>query len=60
MATTPARTRTTWSANAATKVLRQKHEDVLEFCYRPGKCHKDYQVVALSKNLSVEKGENVR
>ncbi|MGH9189448.1 MAG: IS1380 family transposase [Acidimicrobiales bacterium] len=41
------------------KVLRQKHEDVVEFSYRPGKCHRDYRVVALRKNISVERGENV-
>jgi hypothetical protein len=32
---------------------------VVEFSYRPGKCKKDYRVVALRKNLSVERGENV-
>jgi hypothetical protein len=41
------------------KVLRQTHEDVYEFSYRPGKCNKDYLVVALRKNLSVERGEAV-
>jgi hypothetical protein len=41
------------------KVLRQKAEDVVEFSYRPGNCKKDYRVVALRKNLSVERGENV-
>ncbi|MGH9044239.1 MAG: IS1380 family transposase, partial [Acidimicrobiales bacterium] len=41
------------------KVLRTKAEDVVEFNYRPGKCKKDYRVVALRKNLSVERGENV-
>ena len=41
------------------KVLRQKHEDVFEFTYRPGKCKKDYRVVALRKNLSVERAEAV-
>ena len=41
------------------KVLRQKHEDVFEFTYRPGKCKKDYRVVVLRKNLSVERGEAV-
>jgi len=43
----------------AYKVLRQKAEDVVEFSYRPGKCRRDYRVVALRKNLSVERGENV-
>jgi Transposase DDE domain group 1 len=41
------------------KVLRQKAEDVVEFSYRPTKCRRDYRVVALRKNLSVERGENV-
>ncbi|MDP9402471.1 MAG: transposase [Actinomycetota bacterium] len=41
------------------KVLRQKNEEVVEFSYRPGKCHKDYRVVALRKNISVERGHNV-
>jgi hypothetical protein len=41
------------------KVLRQKHEDVFEFSYRPGKCKRDYRVVVLRKNLSVERGEAV-
>src|SRR6185312_7604679 len=41
------------------KVLRQKTEDVVEFSYRPGACERDYRVVALRKNISVERGENV-
>jgi hypothetical protein len=41
------------------KVLRQKRQDVVEFYYRPGKCKKDYRVVALRKDLSVERGEEV-
>ena len=41
------------------KVLRQKAEDVVEFSYRPGKCTRDYRVVALRKNISVERGDNV-
>jgi hypothetical protein len=41
------------------KVLRQRHEDVTEFTYRPGRCKKDYRVVALRKNISVERGDNV-
>jgi len=41
------------------KVMRQKAEDVVELSYRPGKCKRDYRVVALRKNLSVERGENV-
>jgi DDE family transposase len=41
------------------KVLRPAAEDVVEFSYRPGKCKRDYRVVALRKNISVERGENV-
>lgn len=41
------------------KTLRQKGEDVVEFSYRPGRCKRDYRVVALRKNLSVERGDNV-
>jgi hypothetical protein len=41
------------------KVLRQKRQDVVEFSYRPGNCKKDYRIVALRKNLSVERGEDV-
>ena len=41
------------------KKIRTTAEDVVEFDYRPGNCNKDYRVVALRKNLSVEKGDNV-
>ena len=41
------------------KVLRQTAQDVVEFDYRPGNCDRDYRVVALRKNISVERGENV-
>ena len=41
------------------KVLRQAAEDVVEFSYRPRKCKHDYRVIALRKNISVERGENV-
>lgn len=41
------------------KTLRTKSEDVVEFDYKPGKCEKPYRVVALRKNLSVERGEQV-
>jgi hypothetical protein len=46
-------------AKRRSKVLRQKAEDVVEFSYRPGKCTRDYRVVALRKNISVERGDNV-
>jgi Transposase DDE domain group 1 len=41
------------------KVLRQTAEDIVEFSYRPGNCKHDYRVIALRKNISVERGENV-
>ena len=41
------------------KVLRTASEDICEFDYRPGACTRDYRVVALRKDLSVERGENV-
>ena len=34
-------------------------EDVAEFSYQPGACRRPYRVVAVRKNLSVEKGEQV-
>jgi len=39
------------------KNIRTVSEHVAEFDYRPGKCKKTYRVVALRKNLTVEKGE---
>lgn len=41
------------------KTIRPKKEEVVEFDYRPGKCKRDYRVVALRKNLSIERGDNV-
>jgi hypothetical protein len=41
------------------KKIRTDSEDVVEFDYQPGKCSKSYRVVALRKNLSVEKGDQV-
>jgi hypothetical protein len=41
------------------KTLRQQAEDIVEFSYRPGKCDRDYRVVVLRKNISIERGENV-
>src|SRR5450631_3909542 len=41
------------------KVLRQTAQDVVEFSYRPGNCDRDYRIVALRKNISVERGETV-
>lgn len=39
--------------------IKLKSEDVVEFDYSPHKCKKTYRVVAVRKNLSIEKGENV-
>ena len=41
------------------KNIRLKSEEAAEFSYRPGKCARDYRVVVVRKNLSVEKGEDV-
>jgi len=41
------------------KTIRPKKEEVVEFSYRPRACKKDYRVVALRKNLSIERGDNV-
>lgn len=39
--------------------LHLNYEDVAEFSYQPGKCKRPYRVVALRKNISKMKGENV-
>lgn len=39
------------------KNIRTTSEDVAEFCYSPVKCKRTYRIVALRKNLTVEKGE---
>ena len=39
--------------------LELNHEDVAEFCYRPGKCARAYRVIALRKNISRSRGEQV-
>lgn len=41
------------------KNIRLDAESVAEFTYRPGKCTRDYRVVVVRKNLSIEKGEDV-
>ena len=40
------------------KKLRLCSEQVAEFPYRPLKCSRDYRVVVIRKNISVEKGEH--
>ena len=39
------------------KNIKLRSEHVAEFSYRPTKCKRNYRVVVLRKNLSVEKGE---
>lgn len=39
--------------------LRLNCEDVAEFTYRPGKCTRTYRVIALRKNISRSRGEQV-
>lgn len=39
--------------------LELNHEDVAEFSYQPHKCGRPYRVVALRKNISKMKGEQV-
>ena len=39
------------------KNLELEHEDYTEFAYRPGKCSRDYRVVALRKTISVKQGQ---
>lgn len=41
------------------KNIRLESEQVVEFDYSPWKCKKIYRIVAVRKNLSVERGENV-
>jgi hypothetical protein len=39
------------------KNLRLNSEQVVEFEYQPGKCKRPYRVIALRKNITVERGE---
>lgn len=39
------------------KNLRLQSEQIAEFLHRPCKCERDYRVVVVRKNISVEKGE---
>ena len=41
------------------KTIRPKKQEVVEFSYRPRACKQDYRVIALRKNLSIERGEDV-
>ena len=40
------------------KTLHLRSEQVAEFPYRPGKCSRDYRMVVIRKNISVEKGDH--
>lgn len=37
--------------------IRLQSEDVVEFPYQPRRCDREYRVVAVRKNLSIERGE---
>lgn len=39
--------------------LELNYEDVAEFAYQPGKCTRPYRVIALRKNISKTRGEQV-
>jgi hypothetical protein len=39
--------------------LELDHEDIAEFDYQPGKCHRPYRVIALRKNISRARGDEV-
>jgi hypothetical protein len=39
--------------------LELNHEDVAEFTYQPGTCRRPYRVIALRKNISKTRGEQV-
>lgn len=41
------------------KSLRLKSEDFVEFPYQPRKCKQEYRMIAVRKNISVERGEDV-
>ncbi len=41
------------------KTIKPVAEDVVEFDYTPTKCKTAYRIVALRKNLSIERGEDV-
>jgi hypothetical protein len=43
----------------AYKTIRPKNVEVVEFSYRPRACQQDYRVVAVRKNLSIQRGDNV-
>lgn len=40
-------------------VIRTESEEIIDFEHKPGKCSRAYRVVALRKNLSIQRGEDV-
>ena len=60
-------TRQRYQCNEKERIVKEREyvnlhlnfEDVAEFDYQPGKCSRPYRVVALRKNISKMKGENV-
>jgi len=60
-------TRRRYQSNEKERIVKEREyvnlhlnfEDVAEFEYRPGKCSRPYRVVALRKNISKMKGENM-
>jgi hypothetical protein len=57
--TKPANVKGTIVKQRGYKAVHTVGEDVTEFGYKPGNCNKPYRVVALRKDLSVERGELV-
>jgi hypothetical protein len=65
--TLTAQTRERFQSNEKERIVREReylnltlnHEDVAEFSYQPGKCSQPYRLVALRKNISKMKGEDV-
>jgi len=61
------KTRRRYQSNEKERIVKEReyvnlhlnYEDVAEFDYQPGKCSQSYRVVALRKNISKMKGENV-
>lgn len=41
------------------KNIELKGEELAEFEYQPGACKKSYRMIALKKNISIKRGENV-
>lgn len=54
-------TRERYQVNEKERIVIEReylnHEEIAEFSYRPGKCKRDYRVVALRKNITKMKGQ---